>query len=380
MKTKILVISRFGIEKITANEIQKLGYKNIEIQDGQITLEGEHSDVARLNIFLRTAERVMIVIKEFRAVTFEELFQGIKSIEWPDILPADAFIHITAKSFRSELFSVRDIQSISKKAIIEKLKQKYKKEWFEESGNRYRIETGIFKDKVSVMLDTSGEGLHKRGYRRLTSEAPLSETLAAAIILLSFWNSDRTLLDPFCGSGTIPVEAALIGTNRAPGLSRDFRAAGFEHYFDVKYFDIARDEAKDMIDHNIKLKIIGSDIDDEEIKKARYHASLAGVDDKIHFQTQDVKDISSKDKYGVIIANPPYGERLMEKSETIKLYKETRESFNRFDTWSKYILSAYKGFESIYGQKADKRRKIYNGMIECQLYQYFGPKPPKKTE
>lgn len=226
------------------------------------------------------------------------------------------------------------------------------------------------------MLDTSGEGLHKRGYRKLTTDAPLSETLAAAIILLSYWNNAKTLIDPFCGSGTIPIEAALIGINRAPGINREFRAEGYD-FFGKSAFKKAREEAGDIIDHDTKLKILGSDIDRETIKKARYHASLAGVDDKVHFQVLDVKDISSRNQYGVIIANPPYGERLMESDEIDELYRDMKKSFDKFETWSKYILSSERDFEKIFGKKASKRRKMYNGMIECQLFQYYGPRPPK---
>lgn len=373
---KLLAVSRFGIEKITARELAELGYRNSRIADGQITIDGTMKDAARMNVFLRTAERVMIVLREFKAVSFEELFQGIKAFEWADILPVDAFIHVTAKSIRSKLFSIRDIQSVTKKAIIEVLKKRYRMDRLEESGYRYRIEIGILKDEVSVMLDTSGEGLHKRGYRKLAGEAPMSETIAAAIIQLSVWNREKTLVDPFCGLGTVPIEAALIGTKTAPGLNRDFRAAGYEAFDGRNAFIKAKEEAEYMMTPDEELKIIGTDIDSEAISKARYHAREAGVEDKIHFQVMDVSEISSKDRYGVIIANPPYGERLLEASEAALLYKKMRSSFDKFDTWSKYILSAYKGFEVIYGEKAVKRRKIYNGMIECQLYQYPGPKPP----
>ena len=374
---KLLVVSRFGIEKITAREMTELGYRDLFIQDGQITMQGTLKDAVRLNVFLRTAERVMIVLSEFKASVFEELYQGVKRMAWGDILPQDAFIHVTAKSVRSELFSIRDIQSISKKAIVDKMIIKYGGTKLPESGERYRIEVGILKNEVSLMLDTTGEGLHKRGYRTLTGDAPLSETLAAAIVLLSFWRSDKTLFDPFCGIGTIPIEAALIGTNRAPGMNRSFRAMVYEKLFDPKLFDLVKEEAADLVKNDITLKIQGSDIDREAIGKARFHARQAGVQEQIYFHEKDVKDISSKDKYGVIIANPPYGERLLGSTQTAELYEEMRKIFDRFDTWSKYILSANSEFEDIYGTLADKRRKLYNGMIECRLYQYFGPKPPK---
>ena len=376
MRIKILAVSRFGIEKITAEELQRLGYENIRVRDGEVSVDGSFKDVARMNVFLRTAERVMIVLKEFRAVTFEELFTGVRNIDWGEILPTDAFIHVTAKSIRSALFSIRDIQSVSKKAIVETLLKKTGKHRLEESGTRYRIEVGIYKDSVSVMLDTSGEGLHKRGYRVLTSEAPLSETLGAAIVLLSYWNKDRMLLDPFCGIGTIPIEAALIGINRAPGIKRAFRAEQYGHFFETGVFKTAREEAEGRIDNTTELSITGSDIDEDALKKAAYHAELADVGGKIRFQVKDVKRLAPEGKYGIISANPPYGERMMESRELIQLYRDMKKSFDRFETWSKYILSAYKGFEDIYGGKADKRRKIYNGMIECQLYQYYGPRPP----
>lgn len=374
---KLLVVSRFGIEKITATEMKDLGYKDLLIQDGQITTFGTLKDVARLNVFLRTAERVMIVLSEFEATVFEELYQGVKKMIWRDIIPRDAFIHITAKSVRSELFSVRDIQSISKKAIVDNLLAKYGGIMLPETGERYRIEIGIYKNIVSVMLDTTGDGLHKRGYRTLTGEAPLSETLAAAIVLLSYWNSDKTLIDPFCGLGTIPIEAALIGSNRAPGAQRSFRAMNYKNFFDPKLFDLAKEEAADLVKQDTALKIQGSDIDREAVGKARFHARQAGVQEQIYFHERDVKDISSRDKYGVIIANPPYGERLLGSDQTARLYEDMKKSFDRFDTWSKYILSANLDFESIYGVVANKRRKLYNGMIECCLYQYFGPKPPQ---
>ena len=326
---------------------------------------------------LRTADRILIKLAQFKATTFEELFQGVYAVEWADILSPDAFIHVVGKSVKSTLFSVPDCQSITKKAIIEKLKLKFGKEIFPEDGAEYRISVSILKDIVTVTLDTSGAGLHKRGYRSLAGEAPLKETLACSLLLLSYWRGERLLVDPLCGSGTIPIEAAMIALDIAPGMNRGFAAERWQN-FDYDAFERARDEAKQRVRTDLNLNIYGSDIDPKAIELAMRHAEEAGVDEYIRLKQMNVADLSSKEKYGFIVTNPPYGERLGESREAEELYRVMGKTFSALDTWSFYIITSNPYFEKNFGRKADKRRKLYNGKLECQYYQYFGPKPPKK--
>ena len=340
---KILVVSRFGLEKMTKIELNKLGYSDVEVSDGQLIFMGDDKDIARANVHLRTAERVMIVLGEFKAYSFDDLYEGIGEIKFGEYLSKNPFIHVTAKSVRSKVYSITDIQSVSKKAIVDVLKEKHKIDWIEETGTRYRIEVGILKDNVTVCLDTSGDGLHKRGYRKLVGEAPLSETLASALILLSNWHPKKVLVDPFCGSGTIPIEAALIAIDHAPGINRSFRGEEYESFLGKKVFDEVKMEALDKVNYDKETKIIGTDISEEALKMARFHAEQAGVADNIHFQRMDVKDMWYPDENGCIITNPPYGERLMDDDEIIELYNEVRTTFDKFPTWSKYIIY------SIYG-------------------------------
>jgi putative N6-adenine-specific DNA methylase len=319
----------------------------------------------------------LIKMGEFQALSFEELFEGTKALPWEDWLPEDACFPVEGKSINSKLFSVPDCQGIVKKAIVEKLKQRYRKQWFEETGPLYTIEIALLKDIATLTIDTTGPGLHKRGYRKLSSQAPLKETLAASMIALSYWNPERILVDPFCGSGTIPIEAGLIGLNIAPGLNRDFAAEKWPQV-PATLWQKARQEANDAIRRDLKLKIMGTDIDEDVLSLARYHRKLAGLEGQIHLQRLPVSELRNSHKYGCIICNPPYGERIGEAKEVEKLYKEMKRSFSALDTWSIYILTAFPRFEEVYGKKADRRRKLYNGRIECQYYQFYGPRPPRE--
>ena len=368
----------FGMEAVLKKEIYDLGYDIKRVEDGRVTFSGDDEAIVRANMFLRTAERVLLNLGRFHAESFEELFQGVSKIPWEDVLPKDAKFWVKkASTAKSKLYSAPDIQSIVKKAIVERLKKHYHTSWFEESGEAYPLRVFIYKDEVTVALDTSGEHLHKRGYRRPTSRAPVSETLAAAIILLTPWKADRILVDPFCGSGTFPIEAAMIGANIAPGLNRAFAAEKWKHLFAPKLWYDAIEEANDEMNPDISMDIQGYDIDDEIIRCARQNAKDAGVDKLIHFQQRPVSELHHPKKYGFIITNPPYGERLEEKAALPQLYKEMGEAFGRLDGWSYYILTSYEDAQRYIGRKADKNRKIYNGMLKTYLYQFSGPKPPK---
>lgn len=368
----------FGMEAVLKKEIYDLGYDIKRVEDGRVTFSGDGEAVVRANMFLRTAERVLLNLGRFQAVSFEELFQGVGKIPWEDILPKDAKFWVKkASTAKSKLHSAPDIQSIVKKAIVERLKKHYHISWFEENGEAYPLRVFIYKDEVTIALDTSGEHLHKRGYRRLTSKAPVSETLAAAIILLTPWRADRILVDPFCGSGTFPIEAAMIGANIAPGLNRAFAAEKWKHLFAPKLWYDAIEEANDEMNLDVSMDIQGYDIDGEIIRCARQNAKDAGVDKLIHFQQRPVSELHHPKKYGFIITNPPYGERLEEKAALPQLYKEMGEAFRRLDGWSYYILTSYEDAQRYIGRRADKNRKIYNGMLKTYLYQFSGPKPPK---
>jgi len=350
----------------------------VQVEDGKVTFAGDVTAFARANVFLRTTERVLWKVGSFHAETFEELFQGTKAIPWEKIIPADGKFWVTkANSVKSKLFSPSDIQSIMKKAMVERMKQHYQVNWFEETGAHYPVRVSILKDEVTVGIDTSGESLHKRGYRKLTSKAPITETLAAALILLSPWNKERILVDPFCGSGTIPIEAAMIGANIAPGMNREFLAQTWNN-IPKKMWPAAVEEAKSKIRTDVELTIQGYDLDGEIVKAARQNARMAGVDQYIHFQQRPVNQLNHPKKYGFIITNPPYGERLEEKAAMPALYKEIGEAFARLDTWSFYVITSYEDAQKYIGKKADKNRKIYNGMLKTYLYQFMGPRPPKK--
>ncbi len=380
MKTfELLVPCHFGLEAVLKREIYDLGYEITKVEDGRVTFEGDAEAICRANIFLRTAERVMIQVGRFKATTFEELFQGMKNLPWEEYIPEDGKFWVKkASSINSKLFSPSDIQSIAKKAMVERMKQKYKKDWFPEDGAPYPVRIFLLKDEVTVALDTSGDSLHKRGYRTMTSKAPLTETLAAALILLTPWRADRILVDPFCGSGTFPIEAAMIAANIAPGMNREFTAEQWTNLIERKLWYECVKEAEDMVDTSVKVDIQGYDIDGEVVKAARENAKRAGVDHMIHFQQRAVADLSHPKKYGFIITNPPYGERLEEKADLPKLYSEIGASYQGLDSWSMFLITSYTDTEKYIGRKADKNRKIYNGMLKTYFYQFLGPKPPKR--
>lgn len=372
----LIATAAFGLEAVVGRELKKLGYHDQHIENGKVTFTGDENAVCKTNMWLRTADRVLVKIGEFKALSFEELFEGTKALPWHDWIPENAEFPVEGKSIDSKLSSVPDCQAIVKKAVVEKMKQKYKREWFEESGPKYTIEVSLLKDTAVLTIDTSGAGLHKRGYRKLVSGAPLKETLASAMILISWWNADRVLIDPFCGSGTIPIEAAMIGLNIAPGLKRGFAAESWPN-IPAKLWKDTRQEAFSLIKAEKELRIHGSDIDEEAMSLARYHAREAGVDSYIHLQRLPMSDIQSRYKYGCIICNPPYGERMGYMKEVEKLYRQMGAKFKYFDTWSYYIITSYPEFEKIFGRRADKKRKLYNGRLLCNYYQYFGPPPPK---
>ena len=375
----LLVPCHFGLEAVLKREIYDLGYEITKVEDGRVTFEGDEEAICRANIFLRTAERVMIQVGRFKATTFEELFQGIKNLPWEEYIPEDGKFWVKkASSINSKLFSPSDIQSIAKKAMVERMKQKYHKEWFKEDGAAYPVRIFLLKDEVTVALDTSGDSLHKRGYRTMTSKAPLTETLAASLIMLTPWRKDWILVDPFCGSGTFPIEAAMIAANVAPGMNRDFTAEEWTNLIDRKLWYECVKEAEDMIDTTVKVDIQGYDIDGDVIKAARENAKRAGVEHMIHFQQRAVADLSHPKKYGFIITNPPYGERLEDKADLPELYTQIGQAYQRLDSWSMFLITSYTDTEKYIGRKADKNRKIYNGMLKTYFYQFLGPKPPKK--
>ncbi|MBH1940497.1 class I SAM-dependent RNA methyltransferase [Mobilitalea sibirica] len=369
----------FGMEALLKREITDLGYEITKVEDGKVSYTGPVDACARANMFLRTTERVLLKVGSFTAETFDELFENTKKIPWEEYIPKEGKFWVAkANSVNSKLFSPSDIQSIMKKAIVERLKLKYKLEWFQESEDSYPIRVTILKDEVTVSIDTSGESLHRRGYRKLTSKAPITETLAAALIMLTPWNKDRILVDPFCGSGTIPIEAAMIGAKIAPGIKRTFLAQNWVNIFPGSIWEKAREEALDIQLSNVEMNIQGYDLDGEIIKAARQNARLAQVDHLIHFQQKPVSELSSNKRYGFIITNPPYGERLEEQNAMPELYREIGKVFSSLDTWSYYIITAFEDAQKYLGRKADKNRKIYNGMMKTYYYQYMGPKPPKR--
>lgn len=372
---KLIATATFGLEAIVAREVRKLGY-DAEVENARVIFQGDQQAICRSNLWLRSADRVLVRVGEFTALTFDELFEKTKALPWADWLPENANFPVEGKSVKSTLFSVSDCQAIVKKAIVESMKKKYHRKWFEEDGPLYTIEVSLLKDVATLTIDTSGAGLHKRGYRKLSTSAPLKETLAAAMINLSFWNPERLLLDPFCGSGTIPIEAALMGLNAAPGLYREFAAESWPDIPQQLWID-ARQEAKDLMRRQLKLQIRGTDINPKVMSIARYHAKLAGVHDYISFQQQPLSELRTKKKYGCLICNPPYGERLDNTEEVEQLYCQMGQVFQPLDTWSFYVLTSHPNFERILGKRADRRRKLYNGRIECQYYQFYGPRPPQ---
>ncbi len=369
-KMDLLATSTFGLERVLADELGDLGYKDLKIENGKVNFKGDTFDICRTNLWLRTADRVKIIVGEFEATSFEELFDKTYDLPWADYIPHDAYFPVEGKSIKSTLYSVPDCQKIVKKAIVEKLKSKYKKEWFEEEGPSFVIEVAILKDKVTLTIDTTGAGLHKRGYRKEFKGAPLKETLAAGLLKLARYKGDTPLIDPFCGLGTIPIEAALIGKNIAPGLFREFTFEKWP-FISIKTWDSAREEADDLATPDNSLDIIGNDIDGEATKMARENARQFNLEDDIHFQQKPIYEFSTKKKNGKIVCNPPYGYRLEEEKQVKKIYKEMASTFLSLKNWSFYILTPEKKFEMIFGKKATKKRKLYNGRIEVHYYQYF---------
>lgn len=378
-KYELFAPCHFGLEAVLKREIIDLGYEVTEVVDGRVSFEGDEEAIARCNVFLRTTERVMLKVGSFKAVTFDELFEKTKALPWENFIPKDGKFWVKkASSIKSKLFSPSDIQRIVKKAIVDRLSGKYNILRFPEDGSEYPIRITILKDEVTVGLDTSGESLHKRGYRRLTVKAPITETLAAALISLTPWKKDRLLIDPFCGSGTIPIEAAMIGLNIAPGMKRDFQAMAWDNILPKSLFKEAKKEAEDLVDRETKLSIQGYDLDTSALDAARGNLSFAGLEGNIHFQQRDMRDISSAKKYGFIITNPPYGERLEEKEAMPQLYREMGKAFQRLDEWSYYIITGFEDVPKYFGRKPDKNRKIYNGMMKTYFYSYQGAKPPRQ--
>lgn len=378
-KFELIAPCHFGLEAVLKKEIIDLGYEIQKVEDGRVTFLGDEEAVCRGNIFLRTAERILIKIGSFYAATFEELFEKTKELPWEEYIPSDGKFWVAkAASIKSKLFSPSDIQSIMKKAIVERLKQIYKISWFEESGASYPLRVFLMKDEVTIGLDTTGESLHKRGYRKLTAKAPIAENLAAALLMLTPWRSDRILVDPFCGSGTFPIEAAMMAANMAPGMNREFLAQNWKNLISKREWYDCVDEAADLVNLQIETDIQGYDIDPHMVAIARENAKLAGVDRLIHFQAREVKNLSHPKKYGFLVTNPPYGERLEEKENLGALYKTIGERFRQLDSWSLYMITSYENAEADIGKKADKNRKIYNGMMKTRFYQFMGPKPPKK--
>ena len=378
-KFELIVTCHFGLEAPLKREITELGYEITSVEDGRVTFFGDAEAVCRANIFLRTAERVLIKVGSFHAETFEELFQGTKSLPWEEYIPSDGKFWVTkAASVKSRLFSPSDIQSIMKKARVDRLKSVYHINWFEESGDSFPVRVFLYKDQVTVGLDTTRESLHKRGYRKLTAKAPIAENLAAALLALTPWHKDRILVDPFCGSGTFPIEAAMMAANMAPGANRSFASESWTHIIEKKNWYDVLDEANELVDLNIDTDIQGYDIDENMVAIARENAKLAGVEKLIHFQKRDVAQLSHPKKYGFLVTNPPYGERLQDKEAMPALYRTIGERFAALDSWSMYLITSYEGAERDIGRKADKNRKIYNGMMKTYFYQFLGPKPAKR--
>ncbi|RHT56686.1 class I SAM-dependent RNA methyltransferase [Clostridium sp. AM29-11AC] len=378
---ELIAPCHFGLEAVLKKEITDLGYEITLVEDGRVTFEGDAEAIARANVFLRTAERVLLKVGSFTAVTFDELFEKTRALPWERYIPRDGKCWVAkASSIKSKLFSPSDIQKIMKKAIVRRLQEEYDlgQQLLPETGSQYPLRVFLFKDQVTIGIDTSGDSLHKRGYRTLTSKAPITETLAAALILLTPWKKDRILVDPFCGSGTFPIEAAMIAANMAPGMNRSFLAESWRNLVSRKHWYNAVDEATELLDDSVEVDIQGYDVDGEIVRAARENAKRAGVDHLIHFQQRPVSELSHPKKYGFIISNPPYGERIEEKKNLPELYRQIGERFRELDSWSMYLITSYENTEKYIGRKADKNRKIYNGMMKTYFYQFLGPKPPRR--
>ena len=380
-KWELIAPCHFGLEAVLKREILDLGYEISKVEDGKVTFWADAQGIADANVFLRTTERILLKVADVKAETFDELFEKTKALPWENFIPRDGKFWVAkANSVKSKLFSPSDIQSIMKKAIVERLKGVYGISWFPENGASFPIRVAFMKDVAAIGIDTSGVSLHKRGYRQMTVKAPITETLASALIMLTPWNKDRILVDPFCGSGTFPIEAAMLAADMAPGMNRSFLAEGWKHLGPEKCWHDAIEEARDRVNMKAETDIQGYDIDAEALKAARSNAKMAGVDRLIHFQQRPVKELRHPKPYGFIITNPPYGERLEEKEALPELYHEIGESFARLDKWSMYLITSYEKAENDIGRKADKNRKIYNGMLKTYFYQFMGPKPPRRND
>lgn len=378
MDVRLIATSAFGLESVVARELRNLGYENARAENGRVLFAADLDAISRCNLWLRSADRLLVQIGQFPARTFDELFEGTRLLPWSDWLPESANFPVQGKSIKSRLFSVSDCQAIVKKAVVESLKKRYRRQWFDENGPRFKIEVSLLGDIATLTLDTSGAGLHKRGYRPLSHAAPLKETLAAALVQLSRWKPDRAFIDPFCGSGTIAIEAAMIGRNIAPGLMRHFDAQDWPVLSPSRWTQAVQ-EARDLARPRQRLGIFGFDIDQEAVRMARYHSRQVGLDTGLHWEARAVKDVRSRFRYGYIVTNPPYGERLAGPKELPVIYQGLRQLFMHLDTWSHSILSADLNLEKSFKKKADKKRKLYNGRILCNLYQFYGPKPDSLT-
>ncbi|HYG60314.1 MAG TPA: class I SAM-dependent RNA methyltransferase [Symbiobacteriaceae bacterium] len=381
-KIELLATCPMGLEALVAREIKDLGIQDVDVDNGSVTFRGDESAICRANLWLRTADRVLVKMARFPATTFEELFQGTRAVPWYEWIPADGNFHINGRSHKSQLTSVPAVQSVVEKAIVERMREKYKLEWFPKSGAKYSVDISLLKDEALLTLDTTGPSLHKRGYRKLAAEAPIKETLASAMIMLSRWHPERPFMDPMCGSGTIPIEAALIGHNIAPGLHREFAAQGWGRIGDGVW-QAARDEAFDKADWDRPVEIIGSDVNSEVLEMAAHHLRAAGLSKSVTLRRLALNKVQTDLKYGYLITNPPYGERLGEREEVEDLYRALGRMTRQLQEWSVFVITAHKEFERFYGRRADKKRKLYNGRIECDLYQYHGryhAKPVPYTE
>ncbi|WP_096200474.1 THUMP domain-containing class I SAM-dependent RNA methyltransferase [Bacillus sp. FJAT-45350] len=376
-KVTLIATATMGLESLVAREVKDLGYEDVQVENGKVTYTADEAGICRSNLWLRTSDRIKLKVGEFKAFTFEELFEKTKALPWADLIPANAEFPVIGRSVKSKLFSVSDCQAIVKKAVVESMKKKHKTDWFKEDGPLCRIEVALLKDVATLTIDTSGIGLHKRGYRYLHSQAPIKETLASAMIMLTNWRPEMPFIDPFCGSGTLPIEAALIGQNIAPGFNRDFASEDWP-WISKDVWDKARQEVEDVANYDQKLTIFGSDIDHKMVELAENNAMEAGFGDMLKFKQMQVTDLRTKLEYGTLIGNPPYGERLGERDEVEHMYRNMGKLFREeLPTWSVYMLTSHEGFEELYGKPASKRRKLYNGNIKTQYYQYFGPRPPK---
>lgn len=376
-KFRIMATTTFGLEAVAKREITDLGFEDITVSDGYVEFSGTAEDVVKANLWLRTADKILIVLNRFKAITFEDLFQGVNSIKWENLMPENAKFIVTGKSFKSQLSSVPACQSISEKAVIKAMQRKYKIAHFPKDGDEYTIQVALLKDTVTVTLNTSGPSLHKRGYRVQQVMAPLKETMAAALIMLSYWKPDRVLLDPCCGSGTIAIEATLIAKNIAPGLMRHFAAEKWD-FIDKELWKKERKEARLAIEQDFQPKIYGSDINANAVKMSMENANNAGVGECIKFAQIPFNKLKLPCNYGVCISNPPYAERMGNLNDVERLYRDMGKLFNHNKTWSTYFITSHEGFEKLYGRRADKKRKLFNGNVKTDYYQFYGERPPKK--